>query len=86
MTKSVTFTENRPFGPVRVTISTQGIVFILGTTCYVNKGVPQYTLNIIGSLDDCSDAILDEMEDWYEPEDMLEYLLLKNQYEKIELL
>ena len=84
--KSVTFTENRMFGPVFVVISTEGIVFVHGTTSYVRKDVPQYILDIFGSLDDCANALLDIMEEWFELNDMLEYLMLKNGYDKIELL
>ena len=83
---SVQFTENRRFGPVHVVVSKDGIVFIYGTTCYTHKGIPQYILDVCGSLDDCTDTVLNIMEDWDEVDDMLEYLTLKNNYDKTELL
>jgi len=86
MTKSVTFTENRPFGQVHAVISFDGIVFFHGTTAYVLKGVPQYTLDICGSFDDCAVTLQNIMEEWFGVDDMLEYLTLKHDAEKIVLL
>ena len=89
MKNMIAFTENKIWGRVNVVISSDGIVIFHeaghpfnedGTrtfdepVTYVCNGVPQYTLDFIGSFERCEEEMINLIETWDYPEDLIDFL------------